>query len=279
MEKEKLVFGSQPVLGKMQSYLAAEMSILKGIIKTERLKGRSQEIMAMIASLLGTGNAILLLSKDSQRYYNECVMLARGFFERISNVCYLLSCSEDVFEECMHHAVFRQYIKREKSEKVVKDENGSILMRISSAQRGAEDLKKNGNIRKAVDKFIKSKRSRFPIPKIEKRLGFLAQQCECLNISLFLAYQQAYYDDVSEALHGSLYGSLFHVLNLGSRKRRKVEGETTKNITLLLWQTGELFNQLVILLHHENNLKDFFEKSLHNSKTTLNIVKSSLKEN
>ena len=240
--------------------------MIRGIIEEKKLQGRSLEISAMIASLLSTSSAILELSKENQRFYNECVMLARSFFERITNICYLLLCDEDIYKECMHHTIFRQYLKRKDSSKVIKDESNDILMKLSLVQENVENLKKDKKLKDILDKFEKSKKKRFPVPKIEKRLGIILKFKEHLNASLFLAYQLAYYDDASEALHGSLYGSLFHVLNRDSRDKDNLEIETNKNTSLLLLQTGELIHQLINLLHKENTLNEFLEKSSHNSK-------------
>jgi len=266
MKENKPIFGSKFFVKETQNFLMAEMTIIRGIIEEKKLKGRSLEISAMIFSILSTGNAILELSKENMRFYNECVMLARSFFERITNICYLLLCGEDIFKECMHHTIFRQYTKRSDSSKVIKGENDNILMKLSLMQKNIENLKKDQNLKDILDKFKKSKRMRFPIPTIEKRLGFIAKFEEHLNVSLFLAYQLAYYDDASEALHGSLYGSLFHVLNAGSKKKDGIEVEINKNTALLLMETGELIHQLINLLHKENDLNEFYEKSLHNSK-------------
>jgi hypothetical protein len=276
MSEKRPIFGSQFLVQEMQDYLGAEMSMIRGILETKKLKGRSLEIAAMIASLLGTGNAILILSKENHRFYKECVMLARGFFEHITNVCYLLECGEDTFEECMQHTIYRQYLRRSRNKKVIKDAEGKELMKISLVQKNIENLRKNDKIDELIDKSEKNKKTRFPIPKIEMRLGFLAKQNMELNISLFLAYQQAYYDDASEALHGSFYGVLFHVLNLDSREKNNAEIDTNKNTALLLWQTGELFHQLIVLLNQKNSIKDFYEKSILNSKATLEKIKFAL---
>lgn len=278
MEGEQKQFGSNEVLNSMQNYLSAEMTLVRGIIETKQLQNRSLSIMAMIGSLLGTGNAILLLMNENQRFYNEGVMLARGFFERITNVCYLLLCDDDTFAKCTQHTIFRQYTRGKVNEKVVKDENDNVLMKIGFSLNGVKKTKDNPLHKEAIDSFEKENKYKFPIPKIEKRLGFLLKQNKKINVSLFLAYQQAYYDDASEALHGSFYGSLFHVLNMGSKEKDKIEDETNKNTTLLLWQTGELFHQLIVLLDEENNIKDFRKKSDHNSKTTLEIMKLAMSD-
>ncbi|MGB3478364.1 MAG: DUF5677 domain-containing protein [bacterium] len=263
--ENKPLFGSKFFISETQNFLMAEMTMIRGIIKEKKLKGRALEISAMIFSLLSTGNAILELSKENLRFYNECVMLARSFFERMTNICYLLLCDEDTFKGCMHHTIFKQYTRRSDNSKVIKDENDNILMELSLTQKNTENLKKDMNLKDVIDKFKKSRRTRFPTPKIEKRLGFIAKFNEYLNVSLLLAYQLLYYDDASEALHGSFYGSLFHVLNVGSKNKNDIDVEINKNTALLLLGTGELIHQLVRLLHKDNDLMEFYEKSFYNS--------------
>ncbi len=279
MEKQQKHFGSNEILDSMRNFLTAEMTLVRGVIESKRLKGRSLSAMAMIASLLGTGNAILLLMTENQRFYNEGVMLARGFFERITNVCYLLLCDDDTYIKCTQHTTFRQYTRGKTNEKVVKDENDKVVMKIGLKLEGIEGMKNYPSTKEDIETFENDNKFKFPIPKIEKRLGEILKQSKILNISLFLAYQQAYYDDASEALHGSIYGSLFHVLNTESKEKDKIEEEVNKNATLLLWQTGELFNQLIVLLGEANEIGDFTEKSAHNSITTLNIMKLAMAGN
>jgi hypothetical protein len=275
--KEEETFGSKLFVDEMREYLNAEMTLIYGIIVTNKLKDRSFEIRAMIGSLIGTGNAIMLLSTDNQRLYNECVMLSRGFFERITNICYLLLCDEKTYNECIKdHTLYRQYLRGSNNEKVMKDDEGKTLLKIELKREGIENLKKEKDYKEAIDKFEKSQKTRFPIPKIEKRLGFLAKAGTNLNVSVFLAYQQAYYDDASEALHGSFYGGLFHVINLNSRDQKEMAIETNQNTTLLLWQTGELLNQLIELLNQKNDLQDFHEKSIKNSEVMLAKMKSAM---
>ena len=133
----------------MQNYLAAEMTLLRGIIESKKLKDRSLTIMAMIGSLLGTGNAILFLMKDNQKFYNEGVMLARGFFERITNVCYLIICDEETFTKCMKHTIFKQYIRGKDNKKIIKDENDNILMKIELKRNNNESMKNNSFFKEA----------------------------------------------------------------------------------------------------------------------------------
>ena len=74
-----------------------------------------------------------------------------------------------------------------------------------------------------------------------------------------------YYDDASEAIHGSLFGSLFQILNISAKYKNNIEIEINKNFAMLLLETGELLNQLVSLLNGLHNLGEFYDKSLQNS--------------
>ncbi len=264
MKENKPLFGSKYFISETQNFLMAEMTIIRGIIKEEKLKDRALKISSIIFSLLSTGNAILLLSEENQRFYNECVMLARSFFERVTNICYLLLCEEETYKACMHHTIFRQYIKRNNSSKVMKDKQDKMLAKISLRWDGTKNAKKDEKLRKIIDGFKKQRKTKFPLPKIEKRLGFLNKYKKYINASLFLLYQQTYYDDASEALHGSFYGSLFHVLSSESKDKKNVEIDINKNTALLLLQTGGLIHQLISLLNKNNTLNEFYEKSAHN---------------
>lgn len=278
MEENRSIFGSNFFVSETQNFLTAEMTIIRGIIEENKLKGRALNLLAMIFGLLSTGSAIFLLSKDNQRFYNECVMLARSFFERITNICFLLVCKDETFEECMDHTLFRQYLRGVKNNKVVKNNQNKVLMQIKLKNHGIKDLKEDPKMKPIIEKFKKSKRTRFPLPKIEKKLGLLSEYSKYLNVSLFLAYQHAYYDDASEALQGSYYGSLFHVLNIKDKDRKSIEIETNKNTSLLLLETGELIHQLISLLRKDCSLNIFYKKSSDNSRVMAKKLKCAIKK-
>ena len=77
--KNELLFGSKMLTDHFNNYLLTQVSIVNGVIRENILEGRAKEIRAAIASTMNTAIAIAKLGKNDE-FYNECVMLARGFF-------------------------------------------------------------------------------------------------------------------------------------------------------------------------------------------------------
>lgn len=279
MKKEQLKnFGSKKLVQDGINFLLAQSSLLRGIMDRDLLSGRSREIAAMIGSLLGTTNAIAILLQYESRFLNEAIMLSRGFFERIVNVCYLLVCKNDSFDEWRSHTLFRAYLGMDRSFVA----GGK---KISLVYQGKDIFKKNEMVKKVIKNFSSKTTSkpihRWPNIPIEERLKIVEEKSNS-QVELFLAYQVSFYKNASEALHGSFYGSTFHLGTYTpgvSRTKEEIEKNARKEATLLLWNTADLLRELIELLKEKNDnekMSGFVEKATLNSKTFLSKMEKAL---
>ena len=98
----KTLFGSKELSKRFRNFLIAQSSILKGVVN-QKLDKRAAEVKIVLASACNTATAITELGKKEEYFYNETVMLARSFIEKIINFCYLMICDEEDFEKFILH--------------------------------------------------------------------------------------------------------------------------------------------------------------------------------
>ncbi len=275
-KKDKLLFGSRMLSDHLSSYLLAQASILTGLIRENFLSGRAKEIEVAIASTLNTAFAIAELGKGNE-FYNECVMLARGFFERIVNICYLLVCDDDKFNECRLHTQQKAY--RRLSQEFSAGDIKMVLKFI-----GQKEPESGSELDKAIKIFSTKKgkeKKRWPDITIPERIKIIGERSKA-DARILLHYQLSVYTDASEALHGSFYGCTFHIgayspgVDVSSTK--EIEKNLQKNFSLLFWSSGELILQLLVVLSKDNNIVDILKYATENSKNTFEIMKATIKE-
>jgi len=274
--KKELIFGSKMLTDHFNDYLLAQVSIVNGLIRENILEGRAKEIQAAIASTMNTAIAIAKLGKDDE-FYNECVMLARGFFERAVNTCYLLVCNDDKFEEYRLHTKQKAY-RRLEQEFYAGDKK--MCLKFIGKKEPATHSELDEALKKFSTKSGKEKK-RWPDISIPERIKLIGERSK-VNIGLFLHYQVSIYTDASEALHGSFYGLTFHIgaysPNIDIKNKTEIEQNLQKNFTLLFWSSGELVQQLLVILAKDNPISDQLKYSTKNSNNSLEIMKAAMKE-
>ena len=84
------------------------------------------------------------------------------------------------------------------------------------------------------------------------------------------------YDDASEALHGTLYGSAFRTWQFTPTKSNDLEyldKYTRKNTTFLLWQLSCLFHEAIVLISEKNDIDYLLKKSKQNQSDATELMK------
>lgn len=269
-----LYFGSNNLTSLARRYLLDETRIIYNLFKKKIFKNRAKEISSMIASITSTATAIALLGID-ERFYNECVMLTRGFFERIVNICYLLVCKKTEYNKFSSHT-------RQKSHRKLEQEFKAGKLKIGLQFTGKDTIEKHTNILKDIKSFSTksgSEKKRWPDLSIPDRLKIISKKSK-INIGLFLLFQLTYYTDASEALHGTFYGATFHSLayqpNLNTQDKVEYKKEIQKNFTLLFLNIAGLLVELIVLLGSNHNFNNTVMKAQQIEKKFLKVFKNSL---
>lgn len=163
---------------------------------------RLSSIYPLIDSIRTSAHSITPLIRGG--LITESYILARAYLERLVNACYLLVCEKNQFDDYIEFSM--QKVQR------------SLITRKSAYEAigkevDAPDISSVPIVSKGLEKFT-SKRgkeiTRWTTLNIEQRINFIRTKHKEFNSNLFLAISRFIYEDASEAVHGTLYGSLFH---------------------------------------------------------------------
>jgi len=267
----KTLFGSKELSKYFHNFLLAQSSILKGVV-SQKLNKRAEEVKVVLASACNTATAIAELGKKEEYFYNEAVMLARSFIEKIINFCYLMVCDDEDFEKFVLHALYKSYKNLDRCRRTEKYNLGIKFT-------GKIDIEKNPNLKKALELFPKDKMHWTKLD-INKRVNCIGKKTD-INIGIFLLDTLSIYSDASEALHGSLYGCSFHTFvfdpTIDHTNKEEVEENLQKNITLLYWQLGSMIHEVIKFLDKKNKLQELLKGSSKNNEQALKIMKEIFK--
>lgn len=270
---------------RIVEHLRSETYIYKELLDAIKVESERKDILYHLFLLLSSVNttacAITLLCSTPQVFYTESIILSRAFFERVLNVSYLLLCEEEELKEYFQHTEFRTlYSSLSSSKKIASPNNHKVAeFKIGISQ---QDEILNTIKEKGFDKFIKkSKKGRVikssldaKLPPIPQRLNSLVDSV--FNEKLILLYQTLYYDDASEAIHGSLYGTWFPIIKISEAS--DVEGQITSNSVVLVWNTALLINELIKLISSvDESLVSFANKSEEKTKVINSVIEKRLR--
>ena len=191
---------------------------------------RIQSLYHLLMSIYITGNAINLLALNN--FLSESYMLARALLEKLINYMYVLVCEEDEYQKYLNYTKQKGYRILNRSFQVG-DQKAELKW------SGSVNLDDNPELRDAVNQFTSGKGKAIPrwtSLSLAKRLAIVRDKSNVKIEGLMLS-TLGIYDDASEALHGTLYGSAFHFGFFEGKIPRKVEdlAETYRNRLLFLF--------------------------------------------
>jgi len=278
MDNKEKLFGTQEITAHFRNFLLSQSSIInKMVFKGAKLDERSSQISVLLGSACQTATAIAKLSESPEIFLAECIVLARGFLEKVINFCYLLVCNREEYERFLKHTIQKSY--RKLNRKIALDEHAFQIK-----WTGEIDVDNIPELKEALAKFTSEsgkEKTHWTKANLLDRIKIITQNSKLQSAS-FLLNTLTIYEDASEALHGTLYGCSFHTgayePNLDKKDSRKVRQNIQQNTTLLLWQLGMLFHQVILLLNEKNNLKKALEISRHNFDNSFKLMESMLDE-
>lgn len=260
-KKSPTAFGQKSFTEEMKKFQMVQISLLKKIFDDDSMSGRTKELKAFLGAIVSTGVAISRLAHED--LLNECIMLGRAFFERTINFCVLSVCDEEKFKEYAEHFIQKAYRKLNRTFSA-----GERKMNLKFA--GDFDLKNHPELESAISKYTSKngKETRdFLRLKIPEKLE-LIQKASGADIAYFLHYQTCFYEDGSEAMHGSFYGTIFH---LGAAQpgfdRRNIDAANIhlqKMLSLFLLDIGTMAHYLLFIINKFEKIKETLEGSKHN---------------
>jgi hypothetical protein len=269
-------FGTDKLTGRFFDFFMSQLDLLEKLYKHQFTKlkhlddARVGKLYPLLFSIHHTGISISLLS--SHLHTNECYILARSFLERLIIYIFLLSCDESEYSRYLAYTKQKGYRVLNRSFVV-----GDSEVRLKWS--GIIDLEKEPDLKQAVDTFT-SETGKPKTKWTSKRLSEMVQSIASrgkLEIGYLMFAKLWIYEDASEALHGTLYGSTFHVgTSIGKIPSSKEELKKTWNeqFSALFLTLGTCMHTLMQAFHKVANVDDI----ISNSKNNLTTIRSAMKE-
>jgi len=228
---------------------------------------RLNTMYSLLKDLVASGRSVTFLVRN--HFISESYIVARAFLERIVNICYLMICNEKDFDDYVDFSkqkVIRSlHTKKEAYEKI---------KRIVPLP----DFSKIHEISEVMNKYTSASGkeiTRWTTLKIEKRIHIVAEKVDKFNEPIYLAATGLIYEDASEAIHGTLYGSLFpYGLLYGVDSVQRIGEYVDGSRMLLMLLLSLLIDGLLKVVHAVNaNIDDLVQESWRNCTKTKLIFK------
>ncbi|MFA4919023.1 MAG: DUF5677 domain-containing protein [Thermodesulfovibrionales bacterium] len=250
------------VLRSLDDFFQKQLSLAKELSRASsstNSKQRINELYPLFDSLQTSGNSIILLTRSG--FMTESYIIARAFLERIVNLCYLIVCENKVFEDYIDFSMQKVYRSLHSHRKAFEN-MGEIVT--------VPDLSKIPIVDKGLNKFT-SKRgkeiTRWTELRIDKRIETVGEKVVNFSVPTFLAAYHHLYEDASEAVHGTLYGALFHTgIFYGAQDPEQGEKYLNSMRISMYLLLGLLVEGLLHSAHTEIDSENLIAKSKKNFK-------------
>ncbi|MFC1926867.1 DUF5677 domain-containing protein [Chloroflexota bacterium] len=249
--KKKVELGTQEFTNQLFQYYGKQSDLIQQLYQYqfEALKNNPNErvdsLYLLLFSMHDTGQAVGMLAANQK--INESYMLARALLERIINYIYLLYCDEEDYKRYLLYTKQKSYRNLNKNIKV-----GELIAELKWT--GDFNLEKDPELKKAVDLFTSEKGksiSRWTNKSIVKMLNIIEQKSD-IDIRPLMLSMLAIYDDASEALHGTLYGTIFQIglFSAGNMKTKKqIVRSVHGQLSLLFLALGSCIDSLILAIN------------------------------
>lgn len=165
-------------------------------------QSRISHLYAIYSAIIEDAISIRLLCENGRT--NQAYIISRALIERVTNFCFLQLCTDAEFSDYLDYSLNKAGRSLDQSIEA----NGQVKARLALNEG---DFELPPEIRAAIAKFTsergreKTRWTNVPLPEraavIEAKLG---------NTGLFMSLLTIY-ANASEALHGTIYGAVFHL--------------------------------------------------------------------
>lgn len=223
----------------------------------------------LLFSIHHTGISINLLSRHF--HLKECYILARSFLESIITYAYILFCDEEEYSRYLAYTKQKSYRVFDRSFTVGES-------KVSLKWSGSIQLGREPELKKALELFTSEKGK----PKTRWTSRSLSEMLECiakkggLEIGYLMFAILSIYDDASEALHGTLYGSIFHIGIFTGKvpaSKNELKESWNEQFSALFLTLGSCIHTLICAFHKVAAVEDIQKQSTENLKKIGSIIK------
>lgn len=265
-DKKEVKWGTQDFTNLLFQYYGKQSDLLEELYKYqfEALKKnpnkRVDSLYLLLYSMHDTARSVSILAANQK--INESYMLARALLERIINYIFLLFCDEEDYNRYLLYTKQKSYRNLNKNIKV-----GEFIAELKWT--GNFDLESDPELKKAVDLFTSAKGkpiSRWTNKNIVEMLNLIEQRGD-IDIRPLMLSMLAIYDDASEALHGTLYGTIFQIGLFSSgniKTKRQIVSSVHGQLSLLFLALGSCIDSLMLAINKVFPIAEIKERSKEN---------------
>lgn len=265
-DKDRVKWGTQEFTNQLFQYYRKQSDLLQELYKYqfEELKTRPNErvdsLYLLVFSMYDTAEAVGILIANQK--INEAYIMARALLERIVNYIFLLYCDEEDYKRYLSYTKQKSYRVLKRNVRV-----GKLIAELK--WKGRPSLENDPELQKAIDLFT-SKRgktlTRWRGKNLLEMLDIVSQKTD-IDVKPLMLGLLAIYDDASEALHGTLYGTIFQIgiFTRGSlRSKKQIIGSVHGQLSVLLLALGACINSLTVAVNKIFPIETIREKSKEN---------------
>lgn len=267
-DNEKAKWGTQEFTNQVFQYYIKQSDLLQELYKYQfdKLEAEPNErvdsLYLLLFSMHDTAEAVGILIANQK--INEAYMMARALLERIINYIFLLYCDEEDYKKYLSYTKQKSYRNLKKNVKA-----GKLLAELKWTRKLT--LENDPDLQRAINLFT-SKRgktiTRWRGKSLPEMLNVLSQETD-IDIKPLMLGLLAIYDDASEALHGTLYGTIFQIglftrgdIGTKSQIMSSVHGQ----LSMLFLALGTCIDSLTVAVDKLFPIKAIREKSKDNLK-------------
>ena len=202
-----------------------------------------------------------------QGFLNETYMIMRAMYERCLNYCYLVCASDSDFNRYFEHA-FQKNIRSLRKELIVSGFGFRLEL------KGHKEIWDRPSVKKLLEEYqrkisgkeiqnwSKETRNRF------ERLEWISKNIKDIFWKIYVFVEIMLFDESSEALHGTFFGSIFHTGYFENRIRRNGKWVNKDNVTpqkqLLIGYAAILLHTVVQAASHKRPIEESVNRSKNN---------------
>jgi hypothetical protein len=267
-DNKKAKWGTQEFTNQLFQYYIKQSDLLQELYKYQfdKLEAEPNErvdsLYLLLFSMHDTAEAVGILIANQK--INEAYMMARAQLERIINYIFLLYCDEEDYKKYLSYTKQKSYRNLKKNVKA-----GKLLAELKWTRKLT--LENDPDLQKAINLFT-SKRgkmiTRWRGKSLPEMLNVLSQETD-IDIKPLMLGLLAIYDDASEALHGTLYGTIFQI-GLFTRgdigTKSQIISSVHGQLSMLLLALGTCIDSLTVAVDKLFPIKAIREKSKENLK-------------
>ena len=204
---------------------------------------RVSRLYAIFSAIIEDAISIRLLGDDART--NQAYIIARALLERVTNFCFLQLCTDAEYNDYLDYTLNKAGRSLDRSIEAGGELKARIALRDGSFELPPE-------IAAAVAKFTSERgreKTRWTNVSLPDRVAVIEAKLERTGLFMSLL---TIYADASEALHGTLYGAVFHLgaYSVGSVPTDQESLDRHRHATLscLYLMTGGAIDTLISLL-------------------------------